>query len=41
MKVIAGEEIGSTTAALVAAAHADATLGEMQAVLFDVFGRNK
>jgi methylmalonyl-CoA mutase N-terminal domain/subunit len=38
---MAGREIGSTTAALVAAAHADATLGEMQAVLFDVFGRNK
>lgn len=38
---MAGKEIGSTTAALVAAAHADATLGEMQAVLFDVFGRNK
>ena len=40
-KVMAGREIGSTTASLVAAAHADATLGEMQAVLFDVFGRNK
>jgi methylmalonyl-CoA mutase N-terminal domain/subunit len=40
-KVMAGEGIGSTTAALVAASHADATLGEMQAVLFDVFGRNK
>jgi methylmalonyl-CoA mutase, N-terminal domain len=39
--VMAGREIGSTTAALVAAAHADATLGEMQSVLFDVFGRNK
>jgi methylmalonyl-CoA mutase N-terminal domain/subunit len=36
-----GREIGSCTAALVAAAEADATLGEMQAVLFDVFGRNK
>lgn len=36
-----GEAVGSTTAALVAAAHADATLGEMQSVLFDVFGRNK
>jgi methylmalonyl-CoA mutase, N-terminal domain len=36
-----GREIGSCTAALVAAAQADATLGEMQAVLFDVFGRNK
>jgi methylmalonyl-CoA mutase N-terminal domain/subunit len=39
--VMAGNEIGSTTAALVAAAQADATLGEMQSVLFDVFGRNK
>lgn len=39
--VMAGREIGSTTAALVAAAHADATLGEMQSVLFGVFGRNK
>jgi methylmalonyl-CoA mutase, N-terminal domain len=39
--VMAGSEIGSVTAALVAAAKADATLGEMQAVLFDVFGRNK
>jgi methylmalonyl-CoA mutase, N-terminal domain len=36
-----GREIGSVTAALVAAAEADATLGEMQAVLFEVFGRNK
>lgn len=36
-----GRDIGSTTAALVAAADADATLGEMQSVLFDVFGRNK
>lgn len=39
--VMAGREIGSVTAALVAGAHADATLGEMQSVLFDVFGRNK
>lgn len=39
--VLAGREIGSCTAALVAAADADATLGEMQAVLFRVFGRNK
>jgi methylmalonyl-CoA mutase, N-terminal domain len=39
--VMAGREIGSTTASLVAAAHADATLGEMQAVLFEVFGTNK
>jgi hypothetical protein len=38
---MAGREIGSTTAALVAAAHADATLGEMQSVLFGVFGTNK
>jgi methylmalonyl-CoA mutase, N-terminal domain len=37
----AGRSIGSCTAALVDAAKADATLGEMQAVLFDVFGRNK
>jgi len=36
-----GRDIGSCTAALVAAAEADATLGEMQAVLFDIFGRNK
>jgi len=36
-----GREIGSCTAALVTAAAADATLGEMQAVLFSVFGRNK
>ncbi|GAB7004707.1 methylmalonyl-CoA mutase family protein [Nocardioides sp. AN3] len=36
-----GREIGSCTAALVASADADATLGEMQAVLFSVFGRNK
>ena len=39
--VRAGHNIGSTTQALVAAADADATLGEMQQVLFDVFGRNK
>ena len=39
--VMAGSEIGSVTAALLAAAQADATLGEMQSVLFDVFGRNK
>lgn len=36
-----GRAIGSTMAMLVAAADADATLGEMQAVLHDVFGRNK
>jgi methylmalonyl-CoA mutase N-terminal domain/subunit len=40
-RVMDGRAIGSVTAALVAAADADATLGEMQAVLFDVFGRNK
>jgi methylmalonyl-CoA mutase N-terminal domain/subunit len=39
--VLEGRQIGSATAALVAAADADATLGEMQAVLLDVFGRNK
>jgi methylmalonyl-CoA mutase N-terminal domain/subunit len=39
--VTEGTDIGSTTAALVAAADADATLGEMQSVLFEVFGRNK
>ncbi len=39
--VAGGKEPGSVTAALVEAADADATLGEMQAVLFDVFGRNK
>lgn len=39
--VMAGNNIGSCTAALVDAALADATLGEMQSVLFDVFGRNK
>lgn len=38
---MAGRDIGGTTAALVVAAAADATLGEMQSVLFDVFGRNK
>lgn len=40
-EVRAGRAIGSCTAALVAAAEADATLGEMQTVLFDIFGRNK
>ncbi|CAB4920364.1 unannotated protein [freshwater metagenome] len=39
--VMAGREIGSCTAALVDAALADASLGEMQAILFDVFGTNK
>lgn len=41
IEVMDGNAIGSVTAALVGAAHADATLGEMQSVLFDVFGRNK
>lgn len=41
MTVRDGREIGSCTAALVAAADADATLGEMQSVLFEIFGRNK
>lgn len=41
VNVVAGRKVGSVTAALVAAAHADATLGEMQTVLFDVFGTNK
>ena len=36
-----GRVIGSVMANLVAAADADATLGEMQTVLHDVFGRNK
>jgi methylmalonyl-CoA mutase N-terminal domain/subunit len=40
-EVRAGRNIGSVTAALVDAAIADATLGEMQSVLFDTFGRNK
>jgi methylmalonyl-CoA mutase N-terminal domain/subunit len=39
--VLEGREIGSVTARLVDAATIGATLGEMQAVLFDVFGRNK
>lgn len=41
IEVSEGRAIGSTMAALVAAADADATLGEMQAVLHEVFGRNK
>jgi methylmalonyl-CoA mutase N-terminal domain/subunit len=41
VEVQAGRAIGSVTGALVAAACADATLGEMQSVLFSVFGRNK
>ncbi|MDE2303682.1 MAG: hypothetical protein KGK11_14105 [Sphingomonadales bacterium] len=36
-----GRAIGSVMANLVAAADADATLGEMQTVLHEVFGRNK
>jgi methylmalonyl-CoA mutase N-terminal domain/subunit len=38
--VMAGED-GSVTAALIRAAEGDATLGELQGVLFDIFGRNK
>lgn len=41
LEVLEGRQIGSVTAALVEAAERDATLGEMQAVLFEVFGRNK
>jgi methylmalonyl-CoA mutase N-terminal domain/subunit len=40
-EVMGGTGVGSVTAALVDASEADATLGEMQSVLFDVFGRNK
>lgn len=36
-----GRNIGSVMASLVEAADADATLGEMQAVLHEIFGRNK
>lgn len=36
-----GREIGSVTENLVLAAEAEATLGEMQAVLHEIFGRNK
>lgn len=39
--VMEGNRIGAVTEHLVAAAGAGATLGEMQAVLFDIFGRNK
>ena len=39
--VLAGRDIGSVMGSLIAAAGADATLGEMQAILFEVFGRNK
>ena len=40
-RIMRGKQIGSLTAALVRAAEADATLGEMQEVLFSVLGRNK
>lgn len=40
-RVHQGHTIGSVMENLVAAANADATLGEMQAVLHEVFGRNK
>lgn len=36
-----GRAVGSVTEALVDAAQADASLGEMQSVLHEVFGRNK
>lgn len=36
-----GHDLGSVMAHLIDAADADATLGEMQAVLHDIFGRNK
>ena len=41
VEVNEGRAIGSVMENLVAAAEADATLGEMQTVLHDVFGRNK
>ncbi len=41
LEVSEGRAIGSVMEMLVAAADADATLGEMQTVLHDVFGRNK
>jgi methylmalonyl-CoA mutase N-terminal domain/subunit len=41
VEVNQGRAIGSVMEKLVAAADADATLGEMQTVLHDVFGRNK
>ena len=41
VEVNEGRAIGSVMANLVAAAEADATLGEMQAILHEVFGRNK
>jgi methylmalonyl-CoA mutase N-terminal domain/subunit len=36
-----GNDVGAVMGALIDAAHADATLGEMQTVLFEVFGFNK
>ena len=41
VEVSEGRAIGSVMGTLIAAADADATLGEMQKVLHDVFGRNK
>ena len=40
-EVSEGRAIGSVMGCLIEAADADATLGEMQKVLHDVFGRNK
>ena len=40
-KVLSGNGVGAVMDSLVSAALADATLGEMQAVLFEKFGRNK
>ena len=39
--VLAGRDIGAVSEHLVQAALAGASLGEMQAVLFEIFGRNK
>lgn len=41
IEVNEGRQVGSVMEKLVAAADADATLGEMQTVLHEVFGRNK
>ncbi len=41
VELMAGRSAGGVTACLVAAARAGATLGEMQAVLFETLGRNK
>ena len=41
VEVSEGRAIGSVMASLVAAANADATLGEMQTVLHEAFGRNE